>query len=204
MRKQQFPEKKLIVEGTTDLFAIAELRNSSGINDNFDIVVLGTVTNLETEVSVRLKSSELNTLGIIVDADENINKIWEEIKKIFRQKSIILPESIPVNGLIINEDSIRIGVWIMPDNNLNGTLEDFIKCLIPDEDLLIDNHIENIENKSLQRYNSNNQTKAKIHSWLALQESPGTPIGRAINYKYFKINNPECDAFMDWLKKLFN
>ena len=61
-----------------------------------------------------------------------------------------------------------------------------------------------IEGKNIQKYNANNQSKARIHSWLALQESPGTPIGKAINYKYFNTNNTECKTFTDWLDKLYN
>lgn len=207
MRKEQFPDKKLIVEGTSDLFAIAELRNDVCINDNFDIVVLNTITNLEKEIAVRLKSSELETLGIVVDADVNALKIWEEIQKIFNSNSISLPSDIPAEGLIVDILSIRIGIWIMPNNQLNGTLEDFLHYLIPSDHLVMDEveiHIQNIEGKNLHKYNANNHSKAKIHSWLALQESPGTPIGRAINYKYFKTDNPECKKFTDWLEKLYN
>ena len=77
---EKFPSQKLIVEGESDLYAIAELRNSANIEYNFDIVVLGTITNLENEVSVRLKSSEIRTIGIVVDADENLTKIWKRKK----------------------------------------------------------------------------------------------------------------------------
>lgn len=206
MRKEH-PDKKLIVEGTSDLFAIAELRNSVGLDDNFDIVVLNSITNLEKEINVRLKSSELTTLGIVIDADLNATKIWNEIQRIFDSNSISLPSDIPAEGLIINSIYIKIGVWIMPNNQLNGTLEDFLHYLIPNDDLVMDEvevHIQNVESKSLQKYNANNRSKAKIHSWLALQESPGTPIGKAINYKYFNTNNPECKTFTDWLDKLYN
>lgn len=207
MRREQFPDRKLLVEGESDLFAIAELRNIASLNDNFDIVVLNTITNLEQEINVRLKSSELTTLGIVIDADLDAMKIWNKIQKIFSTNTISLPTEIPAEGLIFISTSIKIGVWIMPNNQLNGTLEDFLHYLIPDDDLLMDQveiHIQNIETKKLQKYNPNNRAKAKIHSWLALQESPGTPIGRAINYKYLKTENPECKGFINWLNKLYN
>jgi hypothetical protein len=207
MRKEKFSDKKLIVEGTTDLFAIAELRNAFSLVDNFDIVVLNTITNLENEINVRLKSSGLSTLGIVVDADENIENIWQNIHKIFSSNIIHLPTDLPSDGLIEISKNLKIGIWVMPNNQTTGILEDFIQYLIPIEDQLmmeIDIHIENVETKNLQKYNSNNKTKAKIHSWLALQDSPGTPIGKAISYKYFDTKNPECKVFKDWLDKLFN
>jgi hypothetical protein len=95
----------------------------------------------------------------------------------------------------------------MPNNNLKGTLEDFIHYLIPQNDLLIDEveiHLQSIENKKLHKYNSNNRTKAKIHSWLSLQKNPGNTLGEAINQKYFDLENTECDLFIEWLNKLFN
>lgn len=207
MRKEQFLDKKLIVEGTSDLFAIAELRNASGLLDNFDIISLNTITNLEKEINVRLKSSELRTLGIVIDADLDLGKIWSNIQRIFTSNKISLPSEVPSEGLIVASESIKIGVWIMPNNKLNGTLEDFLHYLIPVEDKLMDEveiHIQNIEGKNLQLYNENNRSKAKIYSWLSLQESPGTPIGKAINYKYFDISNSECEVFVNWLEKLYN
>ncbi len=204
---EKFPSQKLIVEGESDLYAIAELRNSANIEYNFDIVVLGTITNLENEVSVRLKSSEIRTIGIVVDADENLTKIWKRIQNIFNENGFPLPENISEKGLIVSNENIKIGVWIMPNNNLNGTLEGFLHYLIPENDSLMPEvikHTDNVESKKLQKYNSNNRSKSEIYSWLALQESPGTPIGKAINYKYFKIENPECKIFLDWLNKLFN
>ena len=95
---EKFPSQKLIVEGESDLYAIAELRNSANIEYNFDIVVLGTITNLENEVSVRLKSSEIRTIGIVVDADENLTKIWKRIQNIFNENGFPLPENISEKG----------------------------------------------------------------------------------------------------------
>ncbi|WP_367881111.1 DUF3226 domain-containing protein [uncultured Duncaniella sp.] len=46
--------------------------------------------------------------------------------------------------------------------------------------------------------------KARIHSWLAWQEIPGTPMGLAITKKYLSTEPPVCQAFIQWLNSLFN
>ncbi len=61
-----------------------------------------------------------------------------------------------------------------------------------------------LEPKNLQQYKSIHQSKAKIHTWLAWQQTPGTPMGLAINKKYLNANNPQTKIFMDWVNTLFN
>ena len=46
--------------------------------------------------------------------------------------------------------------------------------------------------------------KAKIHTWLAWQEDPGTPMGSAVTKKYLTTTPPICQAFVNWLNALYN
>lgn len=203
--KNKFPNHKLLVEGSSDLYVIAKLCELKKIPHNFEIVNLKSISNLELEIKARLNESEVKILGIIVDADENLSKIWNDIKKYFSNSNF--PTDIPNDGLIVDLDVIKIGIWIMPDNNLKGTLEDFLHYLIPQNDSLInevEDHLQNIENKNLNKYNKNNRTKAKIHSWLSLQKDPGNTLGEAINQKYFNLDNKECEIFIEWLRNLFS
>ena len=101
-----------------------------------------------------------------------------------------IPDNCPQGGAIIypdNIDDIKIGVWIMPDNDDNGMLEDFVAFLIPDGDKLlpeVDSVLANIEAKGLNMYKSIHHSKARIHTWLAWQEDPRTPMGSAVTKKY--------------------
>ena len=121
-----------------------------------------------------------------------------------------LPNNCPQGGAIIypnNIDDIKIGVWIMPDNNNNGMLEDFVAFLIPDGDNLlpeVDSALANIEEKGLNRYKLIHHSKARIHTWLAWQEDPGTPMGAAVTKKYLTTIPPICQEFVNWLNALYN
>ena len=48
------------------------------------------------------------------------------------------------------------------------------------------------------------KSKAFIHTWLAWQEDPGTPMGLAITKKYLSTNDKVlCNSFIEWLNLLF-
>ena len=94
----------------------------------------------------------------------------------------------------------------MPDNNNRGMLEDFISYLIPTDDKLlpiVDNTLAGIEKQKLNKYSDEHKSKAKIHTWLAWQEDPGTPIGLSITKKYFSTDEEICQRFINWLTELF-
>lgn len=89
-----------------------------------------------------------------------------------------VPEELPKTGLLLHpneDDEPIIGVWIMPDN----------------------------ESKNICRYKSIHKAKARIHTFLAWQEDPGTPMGLAITKKYLKPDSTNCLPFVNWLQELF-
>ena len=46
--------------------------------------------------------------------------------------------------------------------------------------------------------------KAQLHTWLAWQEQPGTPLGLAITNRYLDANAPHAQKLMDWIRQLFD
>ena len=97
----------------------------------------------------------------------------------------------------------RIGIWIMPDNKIPGILEDFVKYLIPEDDSLRDYSLQCVDNLPEKRFKDSYRSKAEIHTWLAWQEEPGTPMGLAVTKKYL-CNVDSARTFLDWLNRLFN
>ena len=47
------------------------------------------------------------------------------------------------------------------------------------------------------------KSKAEIHTWLAWQEEPGTPMGQAITKQYLDTNKELAKKFIGWLDNLF-
>jgi hypothetical protein len=50
---------------------------------------------------------------------------------------------------------------------------------------------------------ANWEAKARLHTWLAWQEEPGKPIGQAITKRFLDPEATEAQAFLDWLRRLF-
>lgn len=210
MKIQEKFFKKLLVEGNDDQHVIWALCEKNKLKENFDVIDCGGIEKLNNEIEVRLKSTDIldfDTLGIIIDADSDINKRWSTLKKMLIQKGFNLTNELPPSGLVYkNAEEVKIGIWIMPNNNLNGMLEDFIQFLVPKDDLLLpiaNETLEQIEKQNLNQYNTIHKSKTLIHTWLAWQEDPGTPMGLSITKKYLTTDEETCNKFVNWLKELF-
>jgi len=200
--------KKLLVEGNDDQHVIWALCKRFKIDETFDVIDCGGFNKLFEQIPIRLKQSGVDSIGIMIDADSDLNLRWISLKQLLQEKGYIIPNDLPKDGLIVmGSNKIKIGIWIMPDNNLSGMLEDFISFLIPSNDSLlpvVKKNLINIESKKLNKYKSVHKSKAIIHSWLAIQDDPGTPLGLSITKRYLSTDENICLKFVDWLKKLLD
>lgn len=198
--------KKLLVEGNDDQHVIWALCEKFNIPKVFDVIDCAGIDNLYKSIPVRFKQTDIEVIGIIIDADVNLNDRWTYVKNLLSNQGFKLPENLPNEGLVLSNGNIKVGVWIMPSNNINGMLEDFISFLVPKDDKLlpiVDATLNEIENEKLNRYSLIHKSKAKIHSWLSWQEDPGTPMGLSITKRYLTTDNETCKHLIDWLQKLF-
>lgn len=207
MRTKEEFRQKLLVEGNDDQHVVWALCEKFEVQQTFDVVDCEGISNLFAQVPIRFKQSGLQALGVIIDADIELKKRWQEIREILVTSGFDVPENLPQQGLCIeNHDHVKVGVWVMPNNEMNGMLEDFISFLIPHDDHflpIIHSTLEDIERQKLNRYSLNHKSKAIIHSWLAWQEDPGTPMGLSITKKYLNTSEENCAQLVNWLKRLF-
>lgn len=78
--------------------------------------------------------------------------------------------------------------------------------MIPQDDKLapiVECVLEDVSSKGLTLYKDIHASKAYIHTWLAWQETPGTPIGQSITKRYL-TDSDVCDSFVNWLRDLFS
>lgn len=207
MRIREGFTKKLLVEGNDDQHVIWALCEKFSISKTFDVVDCEGINNLLAQISVRLKQSGITAVGIVIDADTNIANRWDSVKGTLNTLNLNCPDDLPSQGLIVENDEIKLGVWIMPDNNLNGMLEDFISFLVPQNDQLFPfaiQALQTIEERGLNKYQAIHKSKALIHSWLSWQDDPGTPMGLAITKRYLTTDVEKCSLFIQWLNQLFD
>ena len=212
------PTSLLLVEGNDDFHVIHALCKQFNVSvrnlenpegGNFSVVDCKGIDNLNDRIKIIFKTSlSLTMVGVIIDADIDLQIRWNTLKTILTEQGFTFPDVMPENGLILtNEQNRTIGVWIMPNNNLNGMLEDFISFLVPTDDQLlpiVKSTLTDIEEKHLNKYTMNHKSKAEIHTWLAWQEEPGTPMGSSITKRYLTTETETCQALINWLIRLFN
>ncbi len=200
---------KLLVEGKDEQHLIWSLCEKFQVKETFDVVDLEGLPNLLEDILVRPKAqSDLSCLGIVVDVDDNISQRWTQIKARLTKSGYTIPDKPDPKGTVVETPGLpKVGIWLMPNNKDIGMVEDFIRLLVADDDdslAFAEDTIRNLENKNLQKYIPNHRPKALIHTWLAWQKNPGTPLGQAVTKKYLTTDKELCQQFIHWLNRVFN
>ncbi len=197
----------LLVEGNDDKHAVLALITYHQFPDEvFEIIVNDGIDPLLKNLPTRLKEGGREVLGILVDADTDLQARWQSLHGILTQAGYSLPQIPASGGTILREaDKPNIGIWLMPDNQLPGMLEDFAARLISPADPLwarAQSAVDEIP-EAERRFPVERTAKAKLHTWLAWQAEPGKPIGLAITTKYLDPNANQAQQFINWLQALF-
>lgn len=213
---------QLLVEGKNDQHVVWALCQQHKVPKTFTVEIPGDVDGgieeLLAGIPLRLKSSNLAALGIVVDADQNLQGRWQSISDRLSKAGYgtYLPKQPDPNGTIISAPSKPpIGIWLMPDNQSSGMVEDFVARLIPDHDLLAPKAeaiLQDIEQEKLNLYiaqpfgklRAPHHSKALIHTWLAWQKIPGRPMGQSITAHALQYDKALANTFVAWLKRLFS
>jgi Protein of unknown function (DUF3226) len=159
-------------------------------------------------LEVELIANKEGRFGIVVDADTDLAARWQSVRnRLIDSGYSTIPEAPYPQGTIVKENERPVvGIWLMPDNEFSGMVEDFISFLVPSGDLLwplaVDVLVKVIE-KDL-RFSLAHKSKALVHTWLAWQKKPGTPTGRAITNHYLDANAPHAQQLMTWIRQLFD
>jgi len=206
----------LLVEGIDDLHTIMHLLIRHGYDYNTrlrkgddplpEIHELGGKNALLDSIESFI-SGVYDRIGIIVDADMPISSCWQTVCNRLRPVGVDTPGNPVAAGFIGTSASLQkhVGVWLMPDNRRDGTLEHFLQELIQTDDSLF-THARQATAGATQngaRFAMQDTSKAEIHTWLAWQKTPGLPYGAAVSAHYFLHDHAIANAFVDWFKRLY-
>lgn len=197
---------KLLVEGKDDEHVVYSLLKHHSVPDNFKVKNKEGIERLLSELDVEHDESDLKRLGIVADADFDLTSRWQTIVATVANLGYVLPDAPTPEGTIVTrEDGRVIGIWLMPNNNLTGMLEDFVSFLGATDDELwaLAEKCLNEASDVSQRFIPNHRIKAHIHTWLAWQQDPGTPLGLAITKKYLDADAPAAQRLVGWIRELF-
>ena len=198
------PPHLLIVEGNDERHVIEKLLNRHDL-DAPEIDPKGGFSELHKSIYNEVNASGRRTLGIIADANDRPDQRWQSISNKLKEASCAAPDSLSEGGVIVSGPrDIRVGVWLMPDNQRSGELEDFVADLIPEDDQIWSMARAFIDGipEALRLFPPQKLLRAQVHAWLATRRKP-RPMGLAIEAGDLKHDAPVARTFLNWFQNLF-
>lgn len=210
--QQRGASPTLYVEGDADFHFVEELRKKYSVNSSWRTEAKTGFASVMKVARDAVVKRGAPTVGIVVDADLNLDCRWDEIAKHFarpevvNKRAISLPNRPCRRGTIIEQDAgfPRIGIWVMPNNSLPGELEDFVVKMVPTKDAIwrkTEHYVNGIACDD-RRFEPEKTDRAKLYAWLATCQKPPY-IGFAISNCELNVQTPNCQLFVDWLTRLF-
>lgn len=198
----------LLVEGKNDCHVIWALCKTHGVPQVFSLCNCENDTGvLKSLNALIMASNQVETVGVVLDVDDRtIESRWQQIQDKIKVHGYDFPESPDPAGTVLplNGDKPKLGIWLMPNNQDPGMLEDFLMSLANVSSIsFATESVDYAKEKGLTTFKEVHHSKAVIHTYLAWQDEPGKPLGQSITSH---VLNPETDiakCFTAWLIKLF-
>ena len=193
----------LLVEGLDDKYVIEALCKRVGLEPEPHVERKQGVDALLRSLDTEANAPGVLAMGVVVDADDSVESRWQAVADRLRRANIELPAAPQQSGTIISGEP-RVGVWLMPNNQSQGELEDFVLEMIPTADPVwprARSYIDGIP-ESHRKFAAGKILRARVHAWLAAREEP-RQMGQAVRANDLDIDVAPCRSFVDWLRRLF-
>lgn len=200
-------DKVLLVEGPDDCHVVLSLGAAHQVPETFGLYECGGDEQLLKRLNALVVQPDPpSVIGFVLDADAGVDNRWASILAKLRDHDYKFPARPEANGTIIegNDRLPKLGIWLMPNNQIHGMLEDFcIEMIEPVGRAAAKAAVETASTQGVTTFIANHLSKAIVHTFLAWQDSPGRPLGQAITAQALRPNTATARAFSDWLKLLF-
>ena len=199
-------DRVLLVEGQDDEHVVRHLCLRSQPMPPFHIENKLNVDTLLDSIKQEVRVPGRKAVGILVDANDDLNARWSAVANRLREGNIDVPRTPEPTGTLIEGTSRipRVGIWLMPDNTSPGELENFVSEMIPNDDPVwprSQSYIDAIPEDD-RKFIEKKVPRAKVHAWLATREEP-RKMGVAIRAQDLRVDGPLSTRFANWLRQLF-
>ena len=201
----QSEKRVLLVEGRDDKHVVEHVhwrRFESA--PPFHVVDKGGYERLCDALVPELKAPGREVVGIIVDANDDAAARWAAVTDRLRRAcpgvEIGAPEP---RGTVVGSEP-RVGIWLWPDNESSGEIEDFVARMIPRDDPvwpMSKRYIEGIPAEH-RPFSGGKTARAEVHAWLATRAEPRR-MGTAVRAGDLDIDGALATRFAIWLDELF-
>ena len=159
-----------------------------------------------------MPDAQLERLALIVDADNaadggGYSRTVAQISKLLGDFGFeTKPTKVATGGLVFqHKDGLAdFGLWVMPNNQDEGILEDWIQQSIVAGDHPLSAHakaiVASLPNK---KFTPVRLRKAEVATWLAWQARPGEGLYYAVEGNLLDKNAPLYTGLKSWLVQVF-
>ncbi|MCA6070253.1 MAG: hypothetical protein LE180_03980 [Endomicrobium sp.] len=164
-------------------------------------------------LSKQEKFRDVDKIAFIRDADKRAESALKSLKSSVRSANVrfinIDDISLANNNNVKDTNGVRCGVYIMPDNQNSGMLEDLcIKYMKTDSIChCVEKYISCVRNnggKNGEKFEFENESKSIIFSYLSTKLADSPSIGLAARQNVFDFNNKCFDGIKNFLLKMFS
>ena len=195
----------LLVEGQDDKHVVEHLyRKRFESAPPFEVLDKHGYQPLCDAIGPVLKAPDREVVGVIVDANDDLRSRWAAITDRLRRACPDIEIGDPSPEGTIAGNGPRVGLWLWPDNESSGEIEDFVAGMIPGDDPiwpLSRRYIEGIP-VGQRPFSEGKTARAEIHAWLAVRKEPRR-MGAAFRTGDLKVDGPLATRFASWLENLF-
>jgi hypothetical protein len=197
-------ENVLVVEGKDEKNFFEALLKKLDIHD-VQIIDAGGKDNFKNKFSAYMQSENalniIKNIGFVRDAEEHdAQSAFQSICSILRNYELPCPADL---RKVIAHDGKKVSIFIMPNNNDCGMLEDLCIDSIKNVDVFycVECFINCYENKiNKDKYNI---AKAKILAYLSTRTPIVASLGLAAQQGVWNFENQCFDGIKSFLKDLF-
>ncbi|MDM8544953.1 hypothetical protein QUF61_00520 [Candidatus Venteria ishoeyi] len=215
-------QKILLVEGDSDKSFFEKICKKLSLDNSVQVAPpkdVGGGRNSKEGVFQRLEillpqlaDGQLTHIAVVIDADYvecnglGLQRTIERVSKIVKPFDFELRQDDRKKGLYFKHSDgfSDFGLWVMPDNENEGMLEDWIKpCIKNDESELFEKASQAVASLSSPKFKPHLKTKAKIATWLAWQKQPGHGLYWAIKENLLDEDIEYYKNLENWLVQIF-
>ncbi len=199
----------VLAEGTNDCFVMDALSKHHQLSDEIKFYDCGSdqqaLKKLQ-DILYKRKSERPDVLGIVLDADnpDHLDR-WNQIADQLREENYDVPAWPDEDGTIISHDNLpTIGIWLFPNNQTDGMLEDFLKEISCSQAIQCATEcVQKADEQGHTNFRPNHYPKAIVRTLLSWQDKPSMFFGKAIENGVFDANHELAEKFVKFLRKLF-